>query len=173
MIVRFYKEHKKLYVFLAIIITAYDLIGIADIFNTYFGEKNYKIDQAYCTDSTITMSPELIPYLNSFIADCKHYGLKYDHAYCLNSMRFGYPYKAQGVTDFDNCSIKINRYLADDSVGMKFVIYHELGHWFGLNHSKGIMQSSYNTREDMEWARDNWQELSFNHFLKLKEINNP
>lgn len=73
------------------------------------------------------------------------------------------------VTYFD--SFQINDRLAKDSIGMKFVIYHELGHWFGLDHSNGIMKENYSS-SDTEWVKENWSELVENYFNKLKTIQN-
>ena len=45
---------------------------------------------------------------------------------------------------------------------------HEIGHWLGLDHSEGIMKENYNSKEDMEYVRDNWDELKNDYLDKLK-----
>lgn len=121
-----------------------------------------------CTKEELAMSSHIVPYFDSFIDDCKRRNIKYDHAYCLQWMRFGHLHGMQGETDIDCGTIEINEYLEEDSIGMRFVIYHELGHWFGLEHSDGIMQESYNAR-DTEWVKENWDTLLDDYFTKLKQ----
>lgn len=127
-----------------------------------------------CKDSSVTISKDLIPYFDSFISECKSRGIKYGHAYCLKWMKSDCIKGAQGVTDFYDHSIEINRHLSHDSVGMRFVVYHELGHWFGLDHGSGIMQRSYSTRHDRTWVMEGWDGLLNKHFddIKRMQINN-
>ena len=117
------------------------------------------------------MSADIVTYFDSFIADSKKYNFEYDHAYCLDWIKFGHSHKIQGITDLCDGTIQINDRLAKDSIGMKFVIYHELGHWFGLNHSTGIMKENYN-ESDTELVKENWDKLVKNYFNKLKSIQN-
>ena len=130
---------------------------------------NYsKSDFSKCMKSELSMSPELVPYFESFIEDCKQHNINCDHVYCLDWIRFEHSNYEQGITDSYNKNILINENLLKDSVGMKFVLYHEIGHWLGLHHSNGMMKTSYNTKYDMEYVRDNWLELKNNYFAKLK-----
>ena len=135
----------------------------------FFGcEKSEKKTYANCTKDELTISPDLVPYFNAFVDDCELQGLKYDHAYCLNWIRMGHLRGIQGETCFDNGgTIEINEHLTEDSIGMKFVVYHEIGHWFGLDHSTGIMKENYNA-DDTEYVRENWNELLNDYFAKLK-----
>lgn len=125
-----------------------------------------KKDYKNCTKSELAMSPDLVPYFDSFIEDCKKRNINYDHAYCLDWMRFYHSHSVQGLTDLHNGTIEINEHLLEDSIGMKFVVYHEIGHWFGLEHSNGIMKKNYNSN-DTEYVRENWNELAENYFNKL------
>lgn len=126
-----------------------------------------KPDYSNCTKSELAMSVDIVPYFESFITDCEKNNIKYDHAYCLNWMRFTHHCSFQGQTDYDDKTIQINGQLILDTIGLKFVIYHELGHWMGLGHGEGIMKESYGS-EDREWARKNWNELLRDYFDKIK-----
>lgn len=129
--------------------------------------KSEKRNYQNCTKDELNISPNLVPYFNSFVDDCELYGLKYDHAYCLNWIRMGHLRGIQGETCLDNGTIEINEHLKEDSIGMKFVVYHEIGHWYGLDHSDGIMKPNYNS-DDTEWVRENWDALLEDYFNKLK-----
>lgn len=121
-----------------------------------------------CNKDELKMSANLIPYFDQFIEDCKRHNINYDHIYCLDYLHFEHSHSVQGVTDFYDKDIAINTHLEKDTIGMRFVVYHEIGHWMGLEHGKGIMQKSYSTENDMEWAKENWDELTENFFNKLK-----
>lgn len=129
--------------------------------------KREKVDYANCTKDELTISPDLIPYFNAFVDDCELQGLKYDHAYCLTWIRMGHLQGIQGETCFDDGTIQINEDLLKDTIGIKFVVYHEIGHWYGLDHSTGIMKPNYNS-SDTEYVRENWDELLNDYFTKLK-----
>lgn len=121
-----------------------------------------------CNDSIVIMNPDLIPAFDCFVADCKAYEVNYDHLYCLDKICEWDLHNTQGLTDFDTDCVVIDEDLIKDSIGVKFVMYHELGHWMGLNHSEGIMKSSYSTKHDQQWVQDNWTQLVEEHFTKLK-----
>ncbi len=122
-----------------------------------------------CTKSELAISTNIVPHFNSFIEDCKVYDVNYDHAYCLKYIRFARSNSWQGQTDLENGTIEINQGLIDDSIGMKFVIYHELGHWYGLDHSDGIMKVNYNS-SDIKWIQENWEQLLKEHLQKIKNL---
>jgi Zn-dependent peptidase ImmA (M78 family) len=88
----------------------------------------------------------------------------------LNSIKLEHLRYDQGITRLGACAIDINTHLIEDTIGMRFVVYHELGHWFGLDHSDGIMQKSYNTKDDQLWVRENWRELLNKHFARIKRL---
>jgi len=137
----------------------------------FFGcEKSEKKTYANCTKGELEINANLIPYLDAFVDDCETHNIKSDHAYCLNYIKLFSQERPsfQGQTSFEDGTIIINENLIEDTIGTKFVFYHELGHWFGLDHSTGIMKESYNTKEDMEYVRDNWDELLEDYFDKLK-----
>lgn len=122
-----------------------------------------------CTKYKLMVAHDLMPYFNSFISDCEKYNVKSDHAYCLQWIKLYDSNYEQGITNLLYGTIKINDELIGDTIGMKFVVYHELGHWFGLDHKSGtMMNANYNKHEDMEWVRDNWDELVEEHFNKIK-----
>lgn len=122
-----------------------------------------------CTKSQFAIDSKLVPFYNSFIKDASDHGIKKDHIFCINKITWGTSYDCQGVTSFDNNTIHINEWLSEDTVGTRLVFYHELGHWFGLGHSEGIMAKSYNSERDSAYVRENWNELVNNYFIKLKD----
>lgn len=120
-----------------------------------------------CTKDNLAMPVELVPYFDQFIEDCKAHGIKYDHAYCLKYI--GYMESCtgdNGHTDYTERVIRINACLLEDTVGLKFVLYHEFGHWLGLRHGKGIMKESYGSCDSVEVA-DNWDALREQYFERL------
>lgn len=125
--------------------------------------------QDNCTKDHLEMPVELSPYFDEFIEDCKAHGIKYDHAYCLKYVGYMSTVTGDnGYTDYTDRVIRINTRLLEDTVGLKFVLYHEFGHWLGLRHSKGIMQTSYGSSDSLEVA-NNWDDLREEYFNSLKE----
>lgn len=121
-----------------------------------------------CTKETLSMQAQLDPYFDEFIKDCAAYGVKSDHVFCLRGMGFSESNEDQGYTDYTNEVIRINYRLLNDTIGLRFVLYHELGHWLGLRHSEGIMKDCYGP-SDTQWVEDNWDALKEQYFKKLKQ----
>lgn len=140
-------------------------VGVACIIGC---NKSETPSHANCTKDSIEVSIHVDPYFDSFVEDCKNRDIDYKHIYCLRYIHLAHTHVWQGQTSFCDATIEINEELIHDSIGMKFVVYHELGHWLGLEHSDGIMKENYNSLEDMEMVRDNWDELSENFFSKIK-----
>jgi hypothetical protein len=119
----------------------------------------------------------LLPYWESFQADAKSHGFNYDRIYSIKKITLRNPnsrdfYHLQGLTLFDYKVIYLNEKLLKDTVGLKLVFYHELGHWFGLEHSDNIMTTKYDTKVNSNFAKENWTELVDNYFAKLKANEN-
>lgn len=123
----------------------------------------------YCPKQELIINPHLVPYLNAFVDDCEKRGINPDHPFCLNWIKTftNTHHTFQGQTCFDDSTILIYEPLLEDSIGTKFVLYHELGHWYGLGHSDGIMKENYNS-DDTEWVKENWDVLLEDYFDKLK-----
>lgn len=120
-----------------------------------------------CTKESLAMQVQLDPYFDEFIKDCESHGVKSDHVYCLKGMGFSTRMDCNGYTDYSDEVIRINAGLLDDPIGLRFVLYHEIGHWLGLRHSDGIMKDSYGP-SDTQWVQDNWDTLKREYFEKLK-----
>jgi hypothetical protein len=151
-------------------IAAIFLMFDSDDFHRHKSKHGHSTTTHQCKDSLVVMSAELEGYFDSFVTECKIRGINYDHLYCLDEVYKGDLNRLQGLTDFNNCSITIDSSLLQDTLGTKFVMYHELGHWMGLEHGEGIMKANYNTNDDYEWVLANWDQLVEDHFNKLKEI---
>lgn len=123
-----------------------------------------------CKGDRFSLDKELIPYWDSFIIDAEAHNFNYNHIYCISDVEFGHSHEWQGITSIykNEGDIRINEHLTQDTVGMKFVFYHELGHWFGLDHGDGIMTESYDSKRDSAYVREHWNELVDDYFQKLK-----
>lgn len=146
------------------------------VFNIDWGRsENYKSFRHKCVKEELVISPQLAYCFECFVKDAKINGYKYDHAYCLDWIRLSHSHSIQGETVFCawdeemSGTIKINKHLLNDTIGLRLVLYHELGHWLGLEHGSGIMAPEYSSR-DSSWARKNWDELVKKHFEKLKRL---
>ncbi len=129
----------------------------------------YRYEHHICKGTKFAIDSALVPYWNSFTIDADSNNFNYNHIYCINNVVFGYSHSWQGITFMNNGEIQINKTLINDSIGMKFVFYHELGHWFGLNHDDGIMTENYNSEHDSFYVKENWDALVKDYFEKLKQ----
>jgi Zn-dependent peptidase ImmA (M78 family) len=133
-------------------------------------ERREAAPEQKCTKDSLAIEADLLPYFEAFIEDCELRGINSDHAYCLEYIHLGHPRGCQGITDLENGTIEINEHLSEDKVGTKFVVYHELGHWFGLGHASGrnIMKVSYDSYKDSAMVAENWDELMDDFFNEIK-----
>jgi len=110
------------------------------------------------------VEPILEPYIEEFREDCEEYGWDPDHVDELNIIAFGDPDQMEGddlqgvcYTNKGEIYLNANLYYEGDTKGIKHVLYHEFGHWYGLGHSSsGIMKSGYCTcsaKEGKEWEK--------------------
>lgn len=125
-----------------------------------------------CNGHKFHIDHSLVTYFSEFQKDAEKYNFDYSHIYCIQGIKVGHSDEWQGITSCHD--IKINKHLQKDTIGMKFVFYHELGHWFGLNHGdeKTIMKENYSTEYDLEFVKDNWDYLVEDYFEKLKHNEN-
>lgn len=86
-------------------------------------------DNSYCE-----IDNELLPYVEMFKKDCQKYGWDTAHINHLNSITVETDLDAWGVTYHDSKSIVIDEELLKDNIGIRHVMYHELGHWYGKDH---------------------------------------
>lgn len=147
------------------------IISMSSVLNRSFDYNDYYTHK--CMKSKVSISKSLIPYFNSFIKDSKSHGFNPKHVYCLESIGFKIDYyNLQGLTCFDDGTININKNLLSDTIGMKFVVYHEIGHWLGLSHDEcTLMTRSYGTESDSGYVKANWKMIKNEYFEKLKQIN--
>ena len=124
------------------------------------------------TKDRVTLTQDIEPFFDQFISDCEIEDIKPDHAYCLEYIQLASFDDLNGCTNKTDKNIQISYMLMKDTIGLKMTLYHELGHWFGLEHVDAIdiMMPSYTSCEDSAWVRDNWAELKINYFKKLRDI---
>jgi len=133
-----------------------------------------------CNGDQFAIDQDLIPCWNSFEEDAKAHGFDIKHIYCIKKIKLhnkntgGFRH-LQGLTIPDLGVIYLNKELLKDSIGLKRVFYHELGHWFGLKDSDNIdeiMAYRYDTDESADYTMVNWSKLVDDYFDKLKSVNN-
>lgn len=122
-----------------------------------------------CEKGEFTIDAVLVPYYNSFIKDAETHNFNTEHIFCINSISCGRLRTCQGLTDLDAGTIRFDDRLQNDTVGMRLVFYHELGHWFGLDHSNKVMMKSYNSKRDSTYTKIHWSDLVDDYFVKLKK----
>jgi len=110
--------------------------------------------------ATAHIDEELIPYIREFQEDCEIYGWDPKYLYRLRTIEISDDLDVNGITYLNSGEIYINYNLLDNETGLRMVIYHELAHWYGLDHiDYGIMQPNYDEcdclNEDFE---ENWTE---------------
>jgi len=118
----------------------------------------------------------LSPYIDEFEADAKAHGYDCSKIKKLDSIFWDASDDWQGCTvlyvDRDTLRgyIHLNYLLLEqgDSIGIRFCLYHELGHWLGLEHGKGIMRKAYDS-EFAPYVKDAWPALVEDLFDKLKD----
>lgn len=164
------KKHKL--IIIVVVIWAVNIVGWAYHYANVDDKGYPRVNRSHCTKDTLEMDYRVEPYFDAYIDDCKVHDIKYDHVYCLHYLGMGRSSVDQGETDFNDNTIFINKNLLDDTIGLKFVIYHELGHWLGLHHSRsGIMKQTYN-KDDQQEVQDNWDNLREEYFTNLKKKTN-
>lgn len=55
-----------------------------------------------------------------------------------------------------------------DSISIRWVVYHELAHWYGLEHSNGIMEDGYTKEISTIVKTYEWDLLVYDLFSKLR-----
>ena len=134
-------------------------------------------------DSSITFVDNLYTkkVLLDFIADASKNDLNHFKVFNKIENLYGIiildlkPYKLLGLTIYHssiNGLIVLDERLLYDFNLFKFVLYHELGHWFGLKHCQchnEIMLNKY-SKEDVELLINNWNISTKIFFEKIKEI---
>lgn len=114
-----------------------------------------------------------------FNEDAKSHGLDLEcHLYSIDFIEIDHiiKYDVLGLTSKRTSTNEIGGILLDytllsDDDKFKYVLYHELGHWFGLNHSKSnpIMNKTYSD-ERLKSVFDDW-DSSLSIFFKEIELN--
>lgn len=133
----------------------------------------------YRRSDRLKMSIQLVDYFRAFEEDAHYNNVNVDAIYSLQNISFAESNNLQGETSMEldrNAAfygyIQINENLIEDSIGLRFVLYHELGHWLGLDHSDGIMTKAYNSESDSAYVKENWDILCKDYFDKLKRQTN-
>lgn len=159
------------------------IIGVI-IYNlrSFFPNSHHENMLKYKTEmhSQISVPWQLDKVIKSFILDAEKYGVTDDRVFCLDEINI---YKdnneSWGETEqwvkkgVLHGRINIRESILDDSVGLKWVVYHELGHWYGLEHSEeaGIMMDGYG-KEISEWVTPyKFDVLTWKLFNKIREVN--
>lgn len=126
--------------YIVILVTLVSLFSCKDI-------HDYKPDHLH---SETYIDPILKPYVEEFKEDCIKHGWDPNHINGLDEIIFGdleemEEKHLQGVCSHWYDVVKLNPklYKEGDTVGLKHVLYHELGHWYGEEHGRGIMSSNY------------------------------
>lgn len=131
------------------------------------------------SESSIYVSKVLDPYIDDFISSAKDNNYDCSKIGKLDSITFTSPQGTwAGCTSFylerDTLrgTIKIDyALLADkDTFGIRFVLYHELGHWLGLEHNECfIMRKNYSPQIKEVATEDDWGNMKWEMFRKLKQ----
>lgn len=143
------------------------IIILLSIFLFFSCENDYK-EKHFCKD-TLILDKKIIPYFESFIIDAQKHDFNSEHVYCIKYFGLAKSNLWQGQTNFFSECIYVNEKLLADSIGTKFVVYHEIGHWLGLEHTNGIMQPSYSSKYHSLYIQENWEILLNDYFIKIKE----
>lgn len=111
--------------------------------------------------------------LNDFIKDATDRGLdeklivnyikKLDYIYVSDSLESD---KLGSIVVGDkNNYILINKHKIDSYIDIKIILYHELGHWFGLNHNDGKIMENKMTFFDL----DKWDSYITELFINVRK----
>lgn len=107
---------------------------------------------------------KILPYVEEFQEDCIKYGWDPNHVYKLNKITFGNEYLMEinhvnGLCIHKKKLILIHpKFKYCDNRGLRHVVYHELGHWYGKDHSeRGIMYQGYSSCN--EYSEDVWKAM--------------
>lgn len=117
--------------------------------------------------------------VKSFIIDAETYGVSKDRIFCLDSINicadddqtYGETqmWVSHGVM---HGQINIRESILKDSVGTKWVVYHELGHWYGLEHThdSGIMDDGYSTVISPYITPHKFDVFAWDLFMQIREL---
>lgn len=67
--------------------------------------------------------------------------------------------------------VRIQKKAFHDSLSIRWIVYHELAHWYGLEHSNGIMEDGYTIEVITIIEPGDWDLLVWDLFNKIR-VNN-
>ena len=110
---------------------------------------NYYYTMGQYDTTMVEVDPRIEPYVKEFMVDAEYYGYDANHVYKLNSIVFGNleDVELDGEVK-DLHGVCISRCLQDKTIGniilsekligndngLRVILYHELGHWYGKEH---------------------------------------
>ncbi len=151
-----------------------------------YGRTSHNIGNAYDienidnVDKSLSIHQEIEPYLDLFIEDAKKHGFDYSMVYDLDDITLT-NFRERGLMgltniwyDWDNRRGRIQMdeefYMRDDSLEFRAVLYHEIGHWYGLEHEDCFIMHGHGFyyEVDNEKLHANWESHLEEFFTLLK-----